>query len=54
MKDGPVKDLDDVLVGEIVGSAFSGVAKGIENGDNGFPQLVFHELLLLVMLQELS
>jgi hypothetical protein len=54
MNHRPVKDLNDIVVREIVGPPFSGLAKGSQNGDNRFPQLVFHELLLLVMLQELS
>src|SRR5262249_26383532 len=50
----PVVNLDDIVVGEIVDPAFSRLAKGSQKGDNRFPQLVFHEVLLRVMLQELS
>jgi hypothetical protein len=51
---GPVVDLDDVVVGESVGPASAGLSKGRQKGDKRFPQLVFQEVLLSVMLQELS
>jgi hypothetical protein len=52
VKDGPGEDLDDIVVREIIGPPFAGLAKGSQDGDNCFPQLVFHEVLLVVMLQE--
>src|SRR5262249_2059147 len=50
----PVIDLDDILVAEGEAGRGAGVVQGQQNGDNGLPQLVFHEPLLLVVLQELS
>src|SRR6516164_9641385 len=54
MNDGPVVDFHDVLVTEIEGGRFSPLVKSGQDDDNRLPQLVLHDFLLLVMLQEIS
>jgi hypothetical protein len=43
MNDGPVIDFHDVLVAEVEVGGLGGLAKGAQNGENGLPQLVFHD-----------
>src|SRR5262245_59509110 len=54
MNDGPVVDFHDVLIAEIERSRFPTLAKRGQDDDNRLPQLVLHDFLLLVMLQEIS
>src|SRR5882724_9864469 len=54
MNHRPIVHLNNLQVVEITSPSPSGLAKSRQNGDNRLPQLAFHSILLLVVLQEIS
>ena len=53
MGDGPVIDLDDVLVAIVTDGPLGPLAKLGDKGDNTKPQLVFHDVFLWVEPKEI-
>ena len=53
MGDGPVIDLDDVLVAIVTDGPLGPLAKLGDKGDNSKPQLVFHDVFLWVEPKEI-